>query len=415
MKKILTAILATVVMAILFGMNVQASTTRPVITNVVQEELRANDSQDLVRLIITTNTVVDTVWVRHSTPERFPRAQLVNATENTKTWEISFTPLNPGSQDISVEANRGFVTGGARHRMRVIHPDDKKAEAEYQAFIDGFLGVINGIRAEHGLNEVYWNENLAEIARMDMAEGVGRHIEVNIYLGRIFRMEMMDKQNAADNYFEYLRDHILTNLIWESEYNILYPKATSIGAHFILQTPWQNRPDSVIPITLAYLAAGDKVHINADPLNIEKLLQRGYDKNEIIDIFEKEVFRLTNIERVNHGVPALIWDERLAIAARAHSVDMSVNVFLGHRGSDGSTIGQRIARTGLRVSSSSENAAYGYISPSELVDAWMHSPGHRRNMLDRSWTHYGGGTYFYIDTNEHMELPSHTQKFAIIR
>ncbi|MCL2604499.1 MAG: WG repeat-containing protein [Defluviitaleaceae bacterium] len=122
MKKILLAICVTLAMVMLLGMNVQANTARPIIINVVQEELRANDSHDLVRLTITTNTVVDTVWVRHSTPELFPRAQLVNTTTNVKTWEISFTPSNPGSQYVSVEANRGFVSGGARHRLFVVYP-----------------------------------------------------------------------------------------------------------------------------------------------------------------------------------------------------------------------------------------------------------------------------------------------------
>ena len=41
---------------------------------------------------------------------------------------------------------------------------------------------------------------------------------------------------------------------------------------------------------------------------------------------------------------------------------------------------------------SGENVAYGYSTPSELVAAWMNSPHHRENILDRRFHYLGVGT-----------------------
>jgi uncharacterized protein YkwD len=430
MKKIFVTICAVVTIVILLGMNVQASTIRPLITNVVQEELRVNDSQDLVRLTISTNTVVDTVWVRHSTPERFPRAKLINTQGNSKTWEIEFIPLNPGSQYMSVEANRGFFTGGARQRIFVIHPDDiVEDEADANKIPDeiaeGFLTVINNVRAEHGLNPLYWNEYGAQIARRDIkVQSRPAETVYNEFALLLQGQQLTTRTDFYDDIFVHLNDSINNTIISRIQLfdgNILNPAVTSVGGYFHFGDPifgaaLLNPGAFTNPRFLMYFGAGDIVAYSIDPLNILNLWEKGYSRDEILDMFEKEVFRLTNIERVKQGVPALIWDGRLADAARAHSRDMSENRFVGHVGSDGSTIAQRIARTGLRVNNTGENTAgSGILSPQLLFEGWMNSPPHRRAILDRTYTHIGVGTYFYILDNGRISFEGHTQKFATIR
>jgi uncharacterized protein YkwD len=49
---------------------------------------------------------------------------------------------------------------------------------------------------------------------------------------------------------------------------------------------------------------------------------------------------------------------------------------------------------GARGWSLGENLAWGtgdVASPARIVDAWMHSPGHRRNILDRRFREIGIG------------------------
>ncbi|MDR3634323.1 MAG: CAP domain-containing protein [Isosphaeraceae bacterium] len=38
-----------------------------------------------------------------------------------------------------------------------------------------------------------------------------------------------------------------------------------------------------------------------------------------------------------------------------------------------------------------ENIAYNYTNMDEVMEIWMKSPGHRRNILDPRWTRFGGG------------------------
>jgi len=46
---------------------------------------------------------------------------------------------------------------------------------------------------------------------------------------------------------------------------------------------------------------------------------------------------------------------------------------------------------GLRFSAAAENIAYGQRTAKEVVNAWMNSPGHRANILSRSYTETGVG------------------------
>ena len=118
--------------------------------------------------------------------------------------------------------------------------------------------------------------------------------------------------------------------------------------------------------------------------------------------FEQRVFELTNIERGNHGLPPLQWDNRLGTAARLHSQDMTRNRVMGHTGSDGSSPADRISRAGFAWSRWAENVAWGQRTAEEAVRWWMNSPPHRANILDRNVTHLGVG----FDAN------NWTQKFA---
>ena len=98
---------------------------------------------------------------------------------------------------------------------------------------------------------------------------------------------------------------------------------------------------------------------------------------------EAEVVRLTNAERAKAGCSALRIDDRLVTAARAHSTDMVKANFFDHTGSNGSDFVQREVAAGYpKNGASAENIAYGYGTPAEVMNGWMHSTGHRENILD---------------------------------
>jgi len=110
--------------------------------------------------------------------------------------------------------------------------------------------------------------------------------------------------------------------------------------------------------------------------------------------FELRVFELTNRERRIQRLPPLIWHEAAAFAAREHSIDMHNNNFMRQTGSDGSNIRQRLERVCLKnMTIWSASIGGGYLTPEEVVQAWMDSPIYRRNILNRDFTYLGVGFF----------------------
>ena len=113
---------------------------------------------------------------------------------------------------------------------------------------------------------------------------------------------------------------------------------------------------------------------------------------------EGTVLCLLNRERTSRGLNRLRADHHLGRAATRFSKAMVRHNFFSHVSPGGSTVHSRIARTGyLRGASGwsiGENIAYGtghYATPEETVDAWMHSPGHRTNILHPGFREIGIG------------------------
>ena len=119
--------------------------------------------------------------------------------------------------------------------------------------------------------------------------------------------------------------------------------------------------------------------------------------------FENEVIRLVNQERVDRGLLPLKPNSSLTAAARAHNEDMIIHDYFGHEGWDGSSPAERACAYGYAPYGwgecyVGENIAAGYLTPADVVDAWMASPGHLANILNTYYREIGvghntGGTY----------------------
>jgi len=100
---------------------------------------------------------------------------------------------------------------------------------------------------------------------------------------------------------------------------------------------------------------------------------------------------LVNHERRLAGCRPVTLNRRLDRAARLHSEDMADNGQMSHRGSDGSSGGDRMEDAGYDPTSWGENVAYGYRTPEQVMHGWMHSRDHRRNILDCRFREMGLG------------------------
>ena len=120
---------------------------------------------------------------------------------------------------------------------------------------------------------------------------------------------------------------------------------------------------------------------------------------------ETRVTQLVNAHRARAGCRALRVDSRLVTAARRHSQDMARRRYFSHTSPGGTTPWQRIAATGYPRAALAENIAAGQPTAAAVVDAWMRSPGHRRNILNCGMRAVGvglatGGPYGYHWTQD---------------
>ncbi len=109
------------------------------------------------------------------------------------------------------------------------------------------------------------------------------------------------------------------------------------------------------------------------------------------DEFELRVLELVNAERAKHGLSALTWDSSLAAVAEAHSLDMAENNFFSHTNLKGQSPFDRMKAFGISYSYAAENIAAGQKTPESVMNSWMNSEGHRKNILNQNVTRLGAG------------------------
>ena len=95
---------------------------------------------------------------------------------------------------------------------------------------------------------------------------------------------------------------------------------------------------------------------------------------------ERLLFDALNRERASLGLPTLFWDDSLASAARQHAERMAQQNTLSHQLPGEPDLRTRTAGAGARYSVIAENVAVGP-NPAVIHNGWMHSPGHRANIL----------------------------------
>jgi uncharacterized protein YkwD len=105
----------------------------------------------------------------------------------------------------------------------------------------------------------------------------------------------------------------------------------------------------------------------------------------------QSLVRLVNEKRKKAGCPELRWDDRLTALALDHSRDMGTRHFFSHTNPDGQDPFDRLREAHLRFSAAAENMAVGVRTGREVYALWLHSPDHRRNMLDCRFTRHGIG------------------------
>ena len=113
-----------------------------------------------------------------------------------------------------------------------------------------------------------------------------------------------------------------------------------------------------------------------------------------------DILGLVNQHRQNKGLTPLQMNNTISAEAEKHSSDMAArSVVFGHDGFENRV--KKITQQLGGVRASAENVANGQLSAKEVVDGWLKSNGHRRN-IEGNFTLTGigvvadrNGTLFY--------------------
>ncbi|QDV37947.1 CAP domain-containing protein [Tautonia plasticadhaerens] len=105
------------------------------------------------------------------------------------------------------------------------------------------------------------------------------------------------------------------------------------------------------------------------------------DEPEAADTLRRDLLDHHNRIRGEHDLPPLTLDPKLSAAARSQALDMIELGEIRHEGADGSTPADRVRRQGYPYTNVGENVAAGQETADEVMDGWMDSPGHRKNIL----------------------------------
>jgi uncharacterized YkwD family protein/spore coat assembly protein SafA len=120
--------------------------------------------------------------------------------------------------------------------------------------------------------------------------------------------------------------------------------------------------------------------------------------NQTSESYTNEVVKLVNQERARAGLAPLKENWELSRVARYKSEDMIAKNYFSHTSPTYGSPFQMMKDFGISYQAAGENIAAGQRTPQEVVQAWMNSEGHRKNIMSPTFTEIGvgyvkGGSY----------------------
>ncbi|WP_226581821.1 CAP domain-containing protein [Halobacillus litoralis] len=107
--------------------------------------------------------------------------------------------------------------------------------------------------------------------------------------------------------------------------------------------------------------------------------------------FQKKVIELTNKAREKNGLKPLKNSADVEEVAQVKSEDMAKNDYFSHTSPNYGSPFDMLKEFGVDYTTAAENIAAGQQSPQSVVDGWLNSSGHRKNIMNKNVTHIGVG------------------------
>jgi uncharacterized protein YkwD len=116
----------------------------------------------------------------------------------------------------------------------------------------------------------------------------------------------------------------------------------------------------------------------------------GVEKVTMLDLINK--YRTSGCTCGTDKMPAvakLIWNDKLGQAAFKHTKDMAQNNYFSHTSQDGRELDDRINAEKYTWSTLGENIANGQTTENQVMESWIKSPGHCKNIMNGNFVEVG--------------------------
>jgi uncharacterized protein YkwD len=153
----------------------------------------------------------------------------------------------------------------------------------------------------------------------------------------------------------------------------LKPRIVSMSASLILRAKslisLQKSPLWSLTLTLLLLPATPCLHAQS------------FESERNLTVAEQYLLAAANEDRANQGLSPLRFDPVLADASAVHAREMAAHEEISHQFDGEPELATRGANAGAHFSLITENVGE---APTSVIihNLWMHSPGHRANLLD---------------------------------
>ena len=118
---------------------------------------------------------------------------------------------------------------------------------------------------------------------------------------------------------------------------------------------------------------------NESTADNEATEQESSNEEASLTAYESEILALINTHRQDNGLQVLSFNSVIQAEAKAHSINMATEVTaFGH--DDFETRKLNIERKLGNINAVAENVAFGQYPAQKVVNSWLNSSGHRRNI-----------------------------------
>lgn len=117
------------------------------------------------------------------------------------------------------------------------------------------------------------------------------------------------------------------------------------------------------------------------------------DETEISIGSTKQIFDITNVMRIRHGLEPVEWDDKVSEVALAHSIDMFESNDFSHTSRKFGELADRLEVGEVFYQIAGENIAANYADAPAVMEGWLNSKGHRDTLLNGQFSHLGVGVY----------------------